>query len=268
MHRQGPEAGAVVVVDEAVGAEAALAEGRPDERAEIDVVARRLPLVHQHLPRDPTHRLRAVAVVGGELGAERSRTVLSRIGKGREHRYELANGPYQSLVGSRVLIGKTLREAFPEIPQSVYFTAIERVFDTGKPLVARDMPLALPWGDRPDMAERYFNVVCQATRDGTGHIDGVATFAFEVTDQVLARRELEAMAADVARSEARLRALVDATAAIVWTATASGEIVEVSPSWLAFTGQTMRAVANLILTVVACLIAGVLGVLVARRFGG
>lgn len=160
------------------------------------------------------------------------------IGKGREHRYELANGPYQSLVGSRVLIGKTLREVFPEIPQSVYFSAIERVFDTGKPLVARDMPLALPWGDRPDMAERYFNVVCQATRDGTGHIDGVATFAFEVTDQVLARRELEAMAADVARSEARLRALVDATAAIVWTATASGEIVEVSPSWLAFTGQT------------------------------
>ncbi len=37
---------------------------------------------------------------------------------------------------------------------------------------------------------------------------------------------------------------------------------------LAFTGQTMRAVANLVLTVVACLVAGLLGVLVARRFGG
>jgi PAS domain S-box-containing protein len=42
----------------------------------------------------------------------------------------------------------------------------------------------------------------------------------------------------VARSEARMRALVDATAAIVWTATPRGEVVEPSSSWLAFTGQT------------------------------
>lgn len=37
---------------------------------------------------------------------------------------------------------------------------------------------------------------------------------------------------------------------------------------LAFSGHTMRAVANLAITVVACLVAGLLGVLVARRFGG
>lgn len=37
---------------------------------------------------------------------------------------------------------------------------------------------------------------------------------------------------------------------------------------LAFAGQTMRALANLAVTVVACLVAGLLGVLVARRFGG
>lgn len=37
---------------------------------------------------------------------------------------------------------------------------------------------------------------------------------------------------------------------------------------LAFSGHTMRAVANLVMTVVACLVAGLLGVLVARRFGG
>lgn len=37
---------------------------------------------------------------------------------------------------------------------------------------------------------------------------------------------------------------------------------------LAFTGHIMRAVANIILTVVACLVAGLLGVVVARRFSG
>lgn len=37
---------------------------------------------------------------------------------------------------------------------------------------------------------------------------------------------------------------------------------------LAFSGHTMRALANLAITVVACLVAGLLGVWVARRFGG
>lgn len=37
---------------------------------------------------------------------------------------------------------------------------------------------------------------------------------------------------------------------------------------LAFSGHTMRAVANLVLTIVICLVAGLLGILVARRFGG
>lgn len=37
---------------------------------------------------------------------------------------------------------------------------------------------------------------------------------------------------------------------------------------LAFAGHTMRALANIVVTVGVCLIAGLLGVLVARRFGG
>jgi CrcB protein len=37
---------------------------------------------------------------------------------------------------------------------------------------------------------------------------------------------------------------------------------------LAFSGHTMRALANLAITIVACLVAGLLGVVVARRFGG
>ncbi|WP_159396602.1 GAF domain-containing protein [Sorangium cellulosum] len=43
---------------------------------------------------------------------------------------------------------------------------------------------------------------------------------------------------EVAAREARLRTLVQATTAIVWTASAAGDVVEISPSWLEFTGQT------------------------------
>jgi PAS domain S-box-containing protein len=39
-------------------------------------------------------------------------------------------------------------------------------------------------------------------------------------------------------SEARFRSLIEATAAIVWTANTAGEFVEEQPGWKAFTGQT------------------------------
>lgn len=44
-------------------------------------------------------------------------------------------------------------------------------------------------------------------------------------------------------SEARFRSLVETSAQIVWTADAAGMIVEDSPSWRAFTGQTYEQVA-------------------------
>jgi PAS domain-containing protein len=42
------------------------------------------------------------------------------------------------------------------------------------------------------------------------------------------------------QSEARFHALIDASAQIVWTSNAQGEMVEDSPSWRAFTGQTVN----------------------------
>ena len=57
-------------------------------------------------------------------------------------------------------------------------------------------------------------------------------------DAALALAESQ-RAADAAReAEERFRALVNASAQIVWTTDADGAVVEDSPSWRAFTGQT------------------------------
>ncbi len=57
-----------------------------------------------------------------------------------------------------------------------------------------------------------------------------------------AKDELEIRVAErtreLAHSNARFAALVQASAQVVWTATADGEVVEDSPSWRALTGQT------------------------------
>ncbi len=166
------------------------------------------------------------------------------IGRGREHRYELANEPYQRLVGRGPLVGRTAEEAFAAGAGTGFREAALRVFDTGETFVGSELPLHPGTDDGGSREPRYFNVVHQATRDARGRVDGVATFAFDVSDQVRARRRVEALATEVARNELRMRGLVDATAAIVWTATAEGQIVEVSPSWLAFTGQTASEYAD------------------------
>jgi two-component system CheB/CheR fusion protein len=62
-------------------------------------------------------------------------------------------------------------------------------------------------------------------------IDGVVLTFVEMTDRVAYEMRL-------AEREQRFRALVDASAQIVWTTNAVGEIDEDSPSWREFTGQT------------------------------
>ncbi len=164
--------------------------------------------------------------------------------RGPDHVFELANPPYIELVGRRPLLGLPLRAALPELADQGMVDLFDHVYATGETFSAREMAVQLARGPGGPLELRRFDLVYQATRGGLGVIDGIAVFVFEVTHQVRAREQAEALAAEVARSEARMRNLVAATAAIVWTATATGETLEVSPSWLAFTGQTPEQYAN------------------------
>ncbi|WP_375771357.1 ATP-binding protein [Archangium gephyra] len=58
------------------------------------------------------------------------------------------------------------------------------------------------------------------------------------TEQVRARQRTEALAANLQCSEERFRAFAEATSIVLWSADATGNVVEDSPSWRAFTGQS------------------------------
>ncbi|GAA0583646.1 hypothetical protein GCM10009416_22590 [Craurococcus roseus] len=64
--------------------------------------------------------------------------------------------------------------------------------------------------------------------------------ACEVAGRTRHAAERSRTARALRASEARFRALVDASAQIVWTTDANGRAVEDSPSWRAFTGQTQE----------------------------
>ncbi|WP_437654390.1 GAF domain-containing protein [Sorangium sp. So ce1182] len=158
--------------------------------------------------------------------------------RGPRHVFELVNPAYQDILGGRDVMGKPIREALPELEGQGIFELLDAVYRSGQPYVGTSVPLRIRRGAAGPEEERFFNFVYQAMRAPDGGTEGVMAFAFEVTDQVLARRHVEQLAIELATSEARLRTLVRATTAIVWTATAAGEVTEVSPSWLEFTGQT------------------------------
>ncbi|WP_437953673.1 GAF domain-containing protein [Sorangium sp. So ce296] len=157
--------------------------------------------------------------------------------RGPEHVFELVNPTYRDILGGREVLGRPIRGALPELDGQGIFELLDAVYRSGQPYVGTSVPLRLRRGAAGPEEERFFNFVYQAMRAPDGSTEGVMAFAFEVTDQVLARRHVEQLAIELATSEARLRTLVQATTAVVWTATADGKVVESSPSWLEFTGQ-------------------------------
>ena len=82
-----------------------------------------------------------------------------------------------------------------------------------------------------DETERPIDDSAAPIRDAAGNVLGVVL----IFRDIAARRDAEEA---MRRSEQRFRSLVIATAQIVWTTDAAGQVVEDSPSWRAFTGQT------------------------------
>ena len=125
--------------------------------------------------------------------------------------FQLVNPAYQRIFPSRVLLGKPIREALPELVGAPILDQLQRVYDTGEPYVEKELPLMLARHDKGLLEEMVFTFTYHARRNTRGEIDGVMAFAHEVTDQVQARRVVEeggarahALAEELAESNAQL----------------------------------------------------------------
>ena len=85
-----------------------------------------------------------------------------------------------------------------------------------------------------DGAYRWFLSLAEPVRDADGR---VLRWYGTNTDITETREAQEALA----RSEQRFRALVDASAAVIWNTNPEGELTPPQPRWAAYTGQTEEA---------------------------
>ncbi|WP_437834839.1 ATP-binding response regulator [Sorangium sp. So ce1153] len=108
---------------------------------------------------------------------------------GPEHRYEVANPPYCEMLGRQEIVGKNVREVFPELGEHEVIATLDRALRSGQPLRITELNIPIQRGGVA--SDAFFNYVAQPIRDPSDAVTGVMVVAFEVTDQVLARRHIE-----------------------------------------------------------------------------
>jgi hypothetical protein len=95
------------------------------------------------------------------------------------------NDAFAQAVGGRNIIGRTMREAFPELAGTGHFEIAEGVYATGEPFVAHEVPARWERGGWPQVT--YTDAILQALRAEDGEINGLAFYALDVTNHVAAR---------------------------------------------------------------------------------
>jgi PAS domain S-box-containing protein len=133
---------------------------------------------------------------------------------------EFINPLCRRILGPRPQVGRSLLEAMPEFAQTEAYQVVRRVATTGESITGNELRVPLDREGDGVLRDCYFNFTTQPLRDGQGNPDGVVAFAVEVTDQVLARQEMEKLANQVAAERGMLEQVIQQLPAAVFLAEA------------------------------------------------
>jgi PAS domain S-box-containing protein len=111
--------------------------------------------------------------------------------RGEAHVYELVNPLYQQLFGNRALLGKSIREALPELEGQGFYELLDRVYRSGEAFVGTEVRVELDRDNTGHLEEAYFNFVYQPIRGSRDEVEGIMVHAVEVTEQVRARQRMQ-----------------------------------------------------------------------------
>jgi PAS domain S-box-containing protein len=111
--------------------------------------------------------------------------------RGPDHVVELANPPVCEIWGrtEEELLNRPLLDVLPELHDQVFPSLLSEVYKTGVPYVGNETAAILARKQGPP-ATVYFNFVYSPFRNADGAIAGIFVIASDVTEQVLARNQL------------------------------------------------------------------------------
>jgi PAS domain S-box-containing protein len=106
---------------------------------------------------------------------------------------EVVNPAMSELIGPPLaeLLGKPYFEAVPELADQGYPALLAEVWRTGQPFVAREQPAKLRRHGPGETG--YFTFVYQPLHDAQGQMTDIMCVAVDVTDQVIARQQVQSL---------------------------------------------------------------------------
>ena len=131
------------------------------------------------------------------------------VATGPEHVFEMANASYRRLVGPREVIGRTVRECFPDLEGQSFFELLDHVYKKGIAVTGRARPLRIQREPGAEPEERFLDFVFQPIKDLDGRVTGIFVEGNDVThlhEVELALRE----------SEERFRLIADSAPVPMW----------------------------------------------------
>jgi PAS domain S-box-containing protein len=147
------------------------------------------------------------------------------------HKFEIANSAYRQLVGREDLVGKTVREALPDIVGQGFYELLDQVFASGVTYSAHAARVLLRPNQDQAPEERFVDFVYQPIRNREGAVTGIFVQGHDVTEL---RRAQEA----ARKNEDRFRTLAQSLPNQVWTASPDGRVQWCNDQVFTYSGIT------------------------------
>ncbi|NUH64760.1 response regulator [Sulfitobacter sp. S0837] len=148
---------------------------------------------------------------------------------GPDHVYRTVNDAYYQVVGHRELIGKTLREAIPEIEGQGFITMLDDVYRTGTAVRQSGAEAILQRTPEGPHERVYVDFVFQPLTTDAGDVIGIVVQGHDVTAQKVAEANLR-------EAEERFRSMAHVMPVHVWTASPDGRLDWLSDQIYSYAG--------------------------------
>ncbi|HEX8618646.1 MAG TPA: PAS domain-containing protein [Thermoanaerobaculia bacterium] len=101
--------------------------------------------------------------------------------RGPKHVIEYVNAFGRQLIGGRMIEGKPVREALPDVQEKELFKIIDDVYEKGTEFHARDLHVRFDRNGDGVPEDGWFDVSYQPARDFDGKVSGVLSLSIDVT---------------------------------------------------------------------------------------
>lgn len=172
--------------------------------------------------RENEHRIRSIV---------EQATVATAVYTGVGMKIELANDAMLNLWGKdRSVVGKTLRQALPELEGQPFHDLLEKVFTTGDVYWGKEDRVDLMRNGR--METGYYNFTYKPLRNEEGEIIGILNMALDVTEMVESKALLK-------ERERHFKLMADLMPGKVTSTDAAGKANYFNKDWLDYTGMSI-----------------------------